>query len=236
MSPWHDIKQFMAARPKGTRENINWKKSQFARNNLKRFICWSSCWHFCSLFTGRGSVITCSWRQGLISILPQYWSWSNVHFENIIDLIRTYWVAVYWCSWRQGPSQYYQPQSQVFLSCLKAKRKLDPIILSCRRLLMVVLFQSKNKSEHIELSSTAGPCSSAAYSTSILTRCTETKLQTASWILKHMFGSVKDYQDTYLWKGRSWLRRSRSKCKWSMECSGGEGRISSSWMTIITQL
>ena len=140
MSPWHDIKQFMAARPKGTRENINWKKSQFARNNLKRFICWSSCWHFCSLFTGRGSVITCSWRQGLISILPQSWSWSNVHFENIIDLIQTYLVAVYWRSWRHGLSPIL---STTILSLMPSvlvlferKRKLDPNILSCRLLLV----------------------------------------------------------------------------------------------------
>ena len=93
------------------------------------------------------------------------------------------------------------------------------------RLLFVVLFESKNKFEHTELPSTDGPCSNAVYSTSILTRCTETKLQTASWILKHMFGSVKDYQDTYLWKGRSWLRRIQSKCKWLMGCSGGKDRV-----------
>ena len=42
---------------------------------------------------------------------------------------------------------------------------------------VVVSFESKNKSEHIEWPSTVDPCSNAAYSKSILTRCTETELK-----------------------------------------------------------
>ena len=91
------------------------------------------------------------------------------------------------------------------LVLFERKRKLDPNILSCRRLLMVVLFQSKNKSEHIELPFIAGPCSSAAYSTSILTRCTETKLKQHQVIITFicMFGTVNENSmlniKTYVW-------------------------------------
>ena len=123
-----------------------------------------------------------------------------VHFSLGVDL------------WSHVPggkvsSQYYQPQSsvwcQVFLSCLKAKRKLDPNILSCRLLLVPAAAQPTARASWLAAQRQNWNSIRWIY-------LWISEWLSAWWILKHMFGSANENDmmnfKTYVWIGE-WLSR-----------------------------
>ena len=140
--------------------------------------------------------------------------WTNFELPSTGPSTGPFWVAIYW-------SLYWS-----ILSCHLLVPLLVHLELPSTGIFWVAIYWSIYWSLHWSILSchllVPAATQSAARAFWLAAQRQDWNSMMWWWILEHIFGLENYYQNSHLWKGRNWLGRIQSICKWSMGYSGGE--------------